>query len=146
MLSVFAISAVVGILGMFSYKGGAQLGRSAFLVLVLYTTVTPVAALVSSGDLSSLLISREYEKIEGEYSLVAEEAFADGVRRAVCDKFSVDEECVRIMIYGFDFANMRADRIKVILSGRAVILDCKKIEKYLDGLDIGDCEVDIEIG
>ena len=90
----------------------------------------------------------EYDSsIIGEgYEAVAEEAFSRGVASAVADEFSLDEKNLRVELYGFDFENMKAERIRVILSGRAALADYKGIEKYVNGLDIGVCECEIEIG
>ena len=77
---------------------------------------------------------------------VAEDAFARGIGRAVEEKFSLEEGSVDVKVIGFDFEKMRAESIKIILSGRSVVADYRGIEKYVNSMEIGKCEVVIEIG
>ena len=82
----------------------------------------------------------------GEVDAVAEEAFAEGIARAVASKFSLPEEDIRVTVQGFDFSSMSAERIRIFLSGRAALADYKQIEKYINEQQMGECECEIEIG
>ena len=64
----------------------------------------------------------------------------------MAEKFSLDRENIRVRLYGFDKDSLTADRIRVILSGGAALADYKAVEKYVDGLGVGDCDVEIELG
>ena len=103
---------------------------------------------LSDMDIDSIFdkITLPEQELEGGYSEVAEEAFSEGIARAVAEEFSLNKENIRVKIRGFDFENMRADSITVILSGRSVTADYRAIEKYFNGLDVGVCKVEIEIG
>jgi hypothetical protein len=45
----------------------------------------------------------------------------------------------------FDFKEMKAEKIKVLLTGLGALCDRHGVEKYLNGLGIGESEVNIEI-
>ena len=64
----------------------------------------------------------------------------------VAKEFSLDAGEVEALASGFDFEKMRADKIKVILSGRAAASDYRLIEEYLNKLEIGEFKVEIKIG
>lgn len=143
-IGVFVISAVVGICSHIAYKGKSDPSRLALAIILLSVVVSPIADMTLDGS----LVGVEYdESIIGDgYEGVAEQAFGRGILSAVADEFSLDEENLRVEIDGFDFEKMRAERIRVILSGRAALADNKSIEKYINGFDRGVCECEIEIG
>ncbi|MBP3402173.1 MAG: hypothetical protein J6K85_03835 [Clostridia bacterium] len=143
-IGVFVISAVVGICSHIAYKGKSDPSRLALAIILLCVVVSPIADMTLDGS----FVSAEYdESIIGDgYEGVAEQAFGRGILSAVADEFSLDEDNLRVEIDGFDFDKMRAERIRVILSGRAALADNKSIEKYINGLDRGVCECEIEIG
>ena len=146
-IGVFLISAIVGMLSHLSYGGRGDISKLALSVLMLYVVVAPLADMVKNTDFKSHFeVDYNEEIITDGYEGIAEDAFARGIESAVADKFSLPEDNIRVRVVGFDFKNMRAEKIKVILSGRASLADYKAIEKYLDGLNIGECECEIEIG
>jgi hypothetical protein len=75
-----------------------------------------------------------------------EEFFADGVALAVAEKFSLDRDDIRVSLRNFNIENMSAERIRLTLSGVAALADYKAVERYVNSLDIGECDVEIEIG
>ena len=143
-IGVFVISAVVGICSHIAYKGKSDPSHLALTIVLLYVVVSPIAEMTLDGS----LVGVEYdESIIGDgYEGVAEQAFGRGILSAVADEFSLDKENLRVEIDGFDFQKMTAERIRVILSGRAALADRKGIEKYVNKLEIGVCECEIEIG
>ncbi len=146
-IGVFVISAIVGLLSHLSYKGKGDPSRIALAIVLLYVVLSPIADMAENFDTGSLFEVEYDPSIIGEgYEAVAEEAFRRGIAEAVADEFSIDEENLRVELGGFDFENMRADKIRLILSGRAALADYKGIEKYVNGLGIGVCECEIEIG
>lgn len=76
----------------------------------------------------------------------AKAAYAAGIRSAVAARFSLNEEDIRVLVEDFDFSAMRAGRVRVILSGRAVTADSRGIRQYVTEAGLGECEVEIEIG
>lgn len=146
-ITVFAICAITGALSLLTYGSG----RAESLSLAIITLFIIVAPIVSAAedfraqDWLSSLDTPDYE-VDSEYGGVLEDSFAEGIALAVADKFSLNKEDIRVRVSGFDARNIRADNIKVILSGRAAFADYKAVESYLDGLDMGECSVEIEIG
>lgn len=89
----------------------------------------------------------EGETVSGENcEQTAQAAYAAGVRSTVAARFSLEEENVRVLVEDFDFSRMRAGRVRVILSGRAVTADSRGIRQYVTEAGLGECEVEIEIG
>ena len=146
-LTVFAVCVITGVLGLISY-GSGRAEKLALGVITLYIIIAPLVSALSDMDIDSIFdkITLPEQELEGGYSEVAEEAFSEGIARAVAEEFSLNKENIRVKIRGFDFENMRADSITVILSGRSVTADYRAIEKYFNGLDVGVCKVEIEIG
>ena len=144
---VFVISALVGLLSHISYKGKGDPSRIALAIILIYVVISPVADLVREVDGELFAEQNYYSSLIGdEYAGVAEQAFAGGILTAVADEFSLDEENIRVELYGFEFEKMRAERIRIVLSGRAALADRKGIEKYINRLERGVCECEIEIG
>ena len=146
-VGVFLISALVGMLSHLSYGGRSDISKLALSVLMLYVVVAPLATMAKDMDFKNIF-EVDYNEgiITDGYEGIAEDAFAKGIESAVADKFSLSEDNIRVRVVGFDFENMRAEKIQVILSGRAALADYKSIEKYLNGLNVGVCECEIEIG
>ena len=70
-----------------------------------------------------------------------DEAFASGIRTLISDKFSLASADVSVTVAGVDVTEMKAKRISILLSGRAVLSDVKRIEEYIESLGLGECEV-----
>ena len=145
MLSVFMISAVVGVLSVIAYRGKGDPSRVALGIILVYVVISPISDLSGGFDLSSI-IDGSVNVPSGETAGVAEEAFADGIVKAVASEFSLSEEDIRVVLYGFDFSKMSAERIRIVLSGKAAFADYKQIEKYINEQEMGECECEIEIG
>ena len=145
MISVLAVCALSSVCGLLSYKGGAA-ERLAFGILVLYTVAMPAMSLAERWDGELRLPDLGgVDTSDPEHGSIAREAFEDGIRRLVCEKYSFPEECVAVKADGFDFEEMRAERIGLLLSGRAALADRKAIEKYVEELGLGRCDAEIEI-
>ena len=145
-LSVYCVAALLGILSQLSFdKSGKRGERAVFAVLLLYTVLTPVGELVGE-DLSFDFDIPSLDEGDLEYEQAARRAFEAGVVRLIADKYSLPEESVRVMVEELDVKTMRAGKIRVILSGRAAFADYRGIEEYINRLDMGVCEVEIEIG
>lgn len=146
-IGVFVICLVGGVCLTLVHGSGRAEGI-ALGVIILWVILSPIGESLSHFDpdsLSDLVIGGEYEGDEN-IDLVIEEAFADGIVGAVAEKFSIDKEDIRVRLYGFDRDSLTAEKIRIILSGRAALADYKAVEKYIDEMNIGECEVEIEIG
>lgn len=144
-VSVFATSALLGVMSVISFDKGESVRRFAFSILLLYVTLLPLSD-ISPQDFDFGETVTPEGIGDGEYERVAEEAFASGILRLVTEKYSLREENVRVMVEDFDFASMRAGKIRIILSGSAVFSDYKGIEKYINECNMGECSVEVEIG
>ena len=146
-LSVFTVCLVGGVC-MTLCHGSGRAESLAVGIIILFVILSPIAESLSHFDVDSWLGSFEVEDYEGDAPLdsVIEDAFADGIRRGVAEKFLLDKEDIRIRLYDFDKESLTAGRIRVILSGRAALADYKSVEKYINEMNIGECEVEVEFG
>lgn len=145
-LSVFAICAICGLLSLLCY-GSGRAERSAVSIIAAFVIISPMVVAVKNIDLDTALDSLtggSYET-DADCSVVAEEAFAKGIRQVVADKFLLDREEIRVRIMDFNMEKMRAGQIKITLSGSAALADYRGIEEYVNGLGMGVCRVEIEI-
>ena len=75
-------------------------------------------------------------------------AFEEGVAEYISAEYGVAASNVEVHADGFDIATLKAVRIYVTLSGKAIVLDYKRIEKEVKAqftLD-GECEVSLSLG
>ncbi len=145
LLLVFSVCAISAVCGLMSYKG-CSAEKLALGILVLYTVTMPVIRLVDewNGELT-LPDMGGIDTSDPEYESVARGAFEEGLCRHICDRLDLTEECVRVRVFGLDVAEMKAERISVLLSGKGALCDYRALEKYLNELELGECDVEIEI-
>ena len=143
---VFAVLAVVLFCGFISYRRKrSSAARMALSILIIHTVLMPLGS-IASGDLSFDIEAPDPDTFEGgDYAEVAREAFCEGISKLIAEEFSLDAKNISVYATGFEFSSMRAERISVLLSGRAAFADPSAIEKYINGLDVGRCECEIEI-
>lgn len=146
-LSVFAICLIGGALTLLSHGSGMG-ERLAIGIVTLYIIISPLAEGLSDFNLDRFIDSLQGESVQVApgHEGVIEDAFSDGVARAVAERFSLDRENIRVSLRNFDIENMRAEKIRLTLSGSAALADYKAVEKYVNSLDLGECDVEIEIG
>ncbi len=146
-LGVFAICLAGGALSMLFY-GSGRAESIVIGIVTLYVIVAPIAAEAKSFDvekwLSGIEISAEQTTPEG--NSVIEDAFAEGICCAVAEKFQLDQGDIGVRLTGFDMEKMYAKKIKIRLSGRAALADYKAVERYIKSFNLGECDVEIEIG
>lgn len=143
-LAVFGICLVVGICLALS-NGSGKVQSLALGIITLWVILSPLGDMIEHFDPNSLDVDiPEYSS--GEIDMIIEDAFAEGICTAVADKFSLDPDDIRVRLYGFDKEKMRAEKIMIILSGRAALSDYKAVEKYINSLEVGEGNVEIEIG
>ena len=150
--AVVVMSATLGIISYVSYpQGSEKTVKFAASVLLLYTAITPLLSFViriSNGEISGIVPSPDYSDSEmsDEDKEVAESAFKEGISKLLLSKYGIKAENAEIYVIGFDFQKMRADKIKITLSGSGAISDFRGIESYITESGLGDCEVNLEIG
>ena len=146
-ISIFAICLVGGVASLLSY-GSGRAEKVAVGIVTLYVIVSPIVGYISEFDADKWLdsIKNEDTNISEEYSSVIEDAFGEGIALAISEEFSISKDDIRVRLYGFDSEKMQAEKIKIVLSGRASMSDYKAVERYIDSLNLGECDVEIEIG
>ena len=148
LVSVVLISALVALCSHFyGEAGGARLGRLAVGCVLLWAVLSPLGDLISSIPAWPEIT---LPPAEGEdaplYEERVREAFCEGIGAAVCEKFSLKEECVRVRAEGFSVEEMRAKKIFILLKGEAIFCDALAVSSFIEGEGLGECEVEIEIG
>lgn len=146
LVMLFGTVALLGIFSLIVYSEGDTAVRFGFAVLLIYSATVPLGRLVLSEEIEFPSFDVSEGESPEELYLTAEKAFCEGVRSLVTKEFSLDGDDLRILAEGFDFEKMSAERIRVILSGRAALADYKKIEELIEDSGLGECEVEIEIG
>lgn len=152
LIPVVVMSAVLGIISFVSYPTASEKTvKFAATVLLLYTALTPIFSFVSkltSEDIKDYIgdFEQNGSQTEGEYAKVAEEAFKEGISQLLFTKYGIEKENADIYIFGFDFGNMRAEKIKIVLSNAGAFSDFRGIEEYITESGLGECEVNIKIG
>ena len=147
-IKVFVICTVSGILGLLSYnnKNGAE--RAALGVVLLFVVLSPLVDAISSFDEGKFDPEELISDIQPETGLydVGAAALCDGICRAIGQEFSLDDGEITATAYGFDIKRMKAEKIRILLTGRAAFADCKAIKEFVEKMEVGECEVGIEIG
>lgn len=151
LISLVLISFLVGISSYLSFSGsGDRMLRAVSSLLVVYVIFTPIVTLVRGLEEFE---NNEYEAEdfvppieESEFGKNAKEAFEEGVKRLVCERFSLKEEEVKAVAFEFDSIAMRAKKIKIILSGNAVYADARAVSYAVSSAGLGECEVEIGVG
>ena len=148
LIAACIMAVVIGIASYISYPGASE--RTVKLctsVIFLCALLSPIAPLLEGLPLYEVDFDGLLEDTGvsgGEYKQVAEEAFADGIRQLLFTKYGLNEGDVRVLVTGFEFEKMRAERINIILSGKGALADWRGIEEYITEAGLGECEVTIE--
>ena len=150
LISVIVISALVALATYFSYGSSeSRTVKTAMSIIVLYTVSVPIVSMVGElSDISfdSVVDIEDIGSIDGtEYAETAEQALCDGICTAIAERYGLDREEITARVRGFDFSEMRAERITVTLSGSAALADHRGIAEYITESGLGECEVKLEI-
>ena len=152
LISIVVFSIVAGFVSFIAYPAKSEKTiKFATAVLLLYTVMTPVFALISDlgeGDFNELFDSSSSVEngANEEYVAVAQNAFKEGICKLLCSKFDVKADEMNIFLYNFDFKNMRCEKIKIVLFGKSALSDARGISACVEEEGLGECEVDIKLG
>ncbi|MBR5139983.1 MAG: hypothetical protein IKV16_02905 [Clostridia bacterium] len=146
--TLVAISALVGVCSYISY--GIEKSKTvkfAVSAILICTLVNPLAAMISEIDISLSKSESDAEISFGDSAVYdgARNAFCDGVRRYICESFSLSESEVEIILFEFDPFTMKAEKIKVILYGTAAFADNRAIDDLITSAGLGECEVEVSV-
>lgn len=148
LICVVLITALAALVSHFlSGTDAAGYGKLALGIVLLWAVLSPLVSLLSAlPALPSLPELPEGDTDEPLYEVYAEEGFCKGIARAVAEKFSLSEELISVRAEGFRVSDMQAEKICVLLRGKAVFADSAAIAAFVEGEGLGECEVEIEIG
>ena len=86
--------------------------------------------------------NRSGEVVNEDFDSATERAVNEGLRKAICEKFDIDGDCVSIEasldIIGDELIFLGVD---IYLSGTGAFSDLPRIKKYIDGSLGTECEV-----
>lgn len=140
---VFAVLAVT-LASFISYSPGDRWARGALGIILLASLVSPVIGII--GELGKITVDMPFFDV-GEYEdgmdRTAEEAYRRGTCELVCQEFGFESSSVSVSTVGFSFSDMRAERIIITLSGRAITADSRALSEYVSGRLGCECEVNI---
>ena len=151
MVSVVIVSSLVALSGYFSYGSSEnRTAKAAMAIIVLYTVSAPIVSAVrelSDISLDSVVDTEDFGNIgDTELAETAEDAFCDGIKSAIAERYGLERRQIRVRVSGFDFEKMRAERITVVLSGGAALGDHRAIAEYITESGLGECEVKLDFG
>lgn len=147
-VSVVAVSTLAALAVFISYGGASERAvKGAVSVILIYTLCMPIVDMVGDFSVENLNFELQLEDVESssEYFETVEQAFVRGVKSYVCEEFGLDVDEVFVKIQGFAIESMRAERISIVLSGRAALSDVTRIAEAVKNAGLGECEVNIKI-
>ncbi len=104
-------------------------------VLFLSLAIAPLGELANglySFDVDEYIDGiKETLDTEGEYLDACEKSYCEGIRRLVCEKFSLDYSDLFVEASDFDFETMSATRVEILLKNKAVFADSRAIGEYV---------------
>lgn len=147
MVSIYAAAASVGMLSLMLYRdGGERVSRFAFGVLITYAVVLPLGNISGNiFELPDVSLPEAPDVEDGAVYDTAKEALEEGIARLICEEFSLEERCVSVVTQGFSLTEMKAERIKVFLSGKGAFVDARLVESFVNKYGFGECEAEFEI-
>ena len=145
--TVFIISILSGILESLTHQSVKNSTRALIGIVTLFLLLNPIRETFLGVDFSDMTLpTLPDSEISEEYSGYVREAFESGIAMAVADRFGLDESNIRVKVTGFDGQMMRAESIRISLSGVAALSDYRAIRDYINNMKIGECTVETDIG
>jgi len=119
--------------------------RFALGIILLASVLLPISSAVKGVLAADFGYSEE--GVDSSFvEKTVEEAFAEGVARAVCEEFSLKPSEVSVEALGFDSERMTAETIRLTLSGRAASANYAAIEDFINGSGLGKCVLEVRFG
>lgn len=148
--SLILVSALVGICSYISYGEREEKAAKGIMALILVcVTVSPLVSLVSSAVTDGFYLNGEnIPEIpigDTDFAENAEEAFSRGIKSFLKEEFSVADGDSEVLLFGFDSIEMKAEKIKIILKGKAALADNRAITEKINEMNIGKCEVELYV-
>ena len=141
LLSITTLAISFDLLEIMSAERYKALTRAAVSLILIMAIITPLPSLIGKiqGDLDFSM----GDSIEGEDIRLA--SFEEGIAGYIASEFDLLREEVEVEAINFNSNVMKAEKILITLTGRAVLANYKSIEKAVNQLGLGVAEVKIEI-
>ena len=148
--SLVLVSALVGVCTYASYgESSERCVKGATALMLVYVIIAPLISLAYSFATENFYEygqnSPEFSIEDTEFGKSAEEAFEIGIKKYLKEEFSVAEGDLTVAVFGFNAAEMKAEKIKIILSGKGALLDSRAICEEINEMNIGKCEVELRV-
>lgn len=149
--SLVLVSALVGICSYISYgEKEEKAAKGAMALMLVCVTVAPLVSLVSSAVTDDWFYTYgenipEISIDDTDFAENAEKAFSRGIKSFLKEEFFVAEGDCEVLLFRFDSVEMKAEKIKIILKGKAALADSRGIAEKINGMNIGKCEVEIYV-
>ena len=145
--ALVAVSGIYAILSAISPRS-EETRRAVYLVLslsLLAFLLTPLASERHEVDLDGILdsILGEYNPNENGFTEEARRAVNDGIRRAVCEEFSLPDDALSVECTFGDGLTLTA--VRLCLSGVGILADLRGIEAYGKENFCENCEVILRV-
>ena len=115
--------------------------RLLFSLILLSALALPLADPVKNLALPEITLPEIGDA--SDFDVEVEEAYALGIRRALCSEFSLAEDEVRVVLSDFSPEEIGRTHVQVFLRGRAALADRLGMEKYLKDGGIVNCEITV---
>lgn len=151
-LSALIMCAVSGVAVHLSYdkkrEGSIRLASGILIFFLLLSPLPTALRALTKLDTDELFDTPALDGVSDNTELadVAREAYCEGIKRLLSEQFGIEASACEVFAYGFDFETMSATRVKIILRGKGVFADYRRIESYITEQGLGECEVELLIG
>jgi len=145
-LSVIAIAAAASVL---SHSKMRKISRCALGLIMICVIMLPLVDIFKDNDFFfDLDYSFDDFQDDDMNDDEIERAFEIGIEKYIAERYDADVSLIHVSVDGFDISKMKAERIYVTLSGRAMNIDYRRLEDILreNFTDGGECEVELDVG
>jgi len=116
-------------------------------LVLLSFVILPIGSFFRSLTELELPAFDSGEAFGGSFESATGDAFSLGIALALAEEFGVPAECFSVREEGFSYESLSAERVLVVMSGSAALLDYRRVEDYIEeNLEVGDAVCEIEIG
>lgn len=146
---LISVSSLVGVSAFLSYgEREDKVLKIASSLIIAYVTVLPLVSLIRDLDYDFSLGFDDGSFVYIEDTLIGEEAenaFCEGIEKYISERFSLPSEEITVRVFGFEYTSMKAEKIKIILSGKAIFADNRAIAEEIEKNGLGECEVELSV-
>ncbi len=147
LISATVLGLISGVALHLSHRELLPAVRCAAGILLLSFVILPIGSMISAVLDFELPDISYGENSVGGVAVTGEEAFCDGIALALSERFGAKRENFSVSCRGFKLESLSADKVHIVASGGAALLDYRMIENYIEeSLEVRECECEIKIG